>query len=596
MGTRGMVRFGQAPKRAALFRTETPFAKISTPVFTSPTGRRHRVEVLCSGQQIVVLGTHPGTGKPYSWHRGEPGDVARADLPELTEAVARELVAKAAAIMRTQGWIEDVARKTNGDGAYHGGGNADEFDAIYGSRERKYALAALQGCADELAAMAPDSGRNNKLNALAFRSGTMSARSWISRGEAVDRLFGAAVACRLVADDGEAATRATLESGLGKGECTPHPDLTAETLSSQQAYNSDEPLPFLDMSQWDTAPAPPRLWSVRDRIPLRQPALFSGEGAIGKTLLALQLSAAHVLGRDWLGMLPELGPAIYFGAEDEADEIHRRMGDIAAHYGVTFADLIAGGLHLLSFAGKDALLGVANRAGIIEPTPLFHRLHKAVCSIKPQTLVIDTSADVYAGNENDRMQVRQFVGLLRGLAMDGNCSVLLCSHPSLTGISTGTGLSGSTGWHNSVRARMVFRTATTDKGEEPDPELRELVFMKNNYGPIGARVLLRWKGGVFVPEAAEGSLEKAAGERRVEELFLTLLNRFNGQGRNVSDKVGPSYAPALFTKEPEAKTNRVGKEMFASAMARLFSACKIYMEPYGYPSRGTFRIAAGPKP
>ena len=41
------------------------------------------------------------------------------------------------------------------------------------------------------------------------------------------------------------------------------------------------------------------------------------------------------------------------------------------------------------------------------------------------------------------------------------------------------------------RARMVFRTATTDKGEEPNPELRELVFMKNNYGPIGARVLLR---------------------------------------------------------------------------------------------------------
>ena len=119
-----MVRFGEAPKRAALFRTETPFAKISTPVFTSPTGQRHRVEVLCSGQQIVVLGTHPGTGKPYSWHGGEPGDVARADLPELTEAVAREFVAKAAAIMRAQGWTEDVARKSNGDGATMRGDNA----------------------------------------------------------------------------------------------------------------------------------------------------------------------------------------------------------------------------------------------------------------------------------------------------------------------------------------------------------------------------------------------------------------------------------------------------------------------------------------
>jgi len=324
--------------------------------------------------------------------------------------------------------------------------------------------------------------------------------------------------------------------------------------------------------------------------------LFSGEGAIGKTLLAFQISPAHVLGRDWLGMLPELGPAIYFGAEDDADEIHRRVGDIAAHYHATFADLIAGGLHLLSFAGKDALLGVANRAGIIEPTPLFHRLHNAVCSIKPQTLVIDTSADVFAGNENDRMQVRQFVGLLRGLAIEGNCSVLLCSHPSLTDINTGTGLSGSTGWHNSVRARMFFKTATTGQGEEPDPELRELLFMKNNYGPIGAHVLLRWKNGVFVPEPSEGSLEKVAAERRVEDLFLMLLNRFNEQSRNVSDKAGASYAPALFAKELEAKTNKVGRDTLASAMTRLFSAGKLHMEPYGYPSRGTYRIAPGPKP
>ena len=143
---------------------------------------------------------------------------------------------------------------------------------------------------------------------------------------------------------------------------------------------------------------------------------------------------------------------------------------------------------------------------------------------------------------------------------------------------------------------MVFRTATTDKGEGPNSELRELVFMKNNYGPIGARVLLRWKSGVFVPEPREGSLEKAAAERRAEELFLTLLNRFTGQGRNVSDKVGPSYAPALFAEEAEAKAARIGKTQVVAAMARLFSAGKIHLDPYGYPSRGTFRIAAGPKP
>jgi RecA-family ATPase len=590
MGTRALVRFGQPPKRAALFRTDVPFGKIATPVFTSPTKQRHRVEVLCDGQQIVVLGTHPGTGKPYSWRGGEPGDVALADLPELTKAMAEQFITRAAVLMRERGWIEEV-RKTNGaahHGANHSGG--DDFAAIYGSREQKYAAAALQGCFDELAAMPQDSGRNNKLNALAYRMGTMVARQWIDRDQVVRRLCEAAAACLLVNDDGEAATTATIASGVGSGAIKPHADL-ADT-KPDPGGNADEPLAFIDMSQWDSEPPPPRLWSVRERVPLRQPTLFSGEGAIGKTLLSLQLLVAHALGRDWIGMLPELGPAIYFGCEDDADEIRRRVADIAAHYRVTFADLIAGGLHLLSFAGKDAILGAVSRAGIIEPTPLFHRIFNAVCKIGPKTVVIDTSADVFAGNENDRAQVRQFIGLLRRLAIDGNCSVVLCSHPSLTGINTGSGLSGSTGWHNSVRARMFFKTATTDQGEEPDPELRELLFMKNNYGPVGARVLLRWKNGVFVPEPGQGTIEKAVAERKAEELFLKLLDRFGA----VTNRKGTSYAPALFAEEPEAKAAKVSKSALADAMGRLFAANKLHLEAYDYPCRKRVRIVAGPKP
>ena len=49
-----------------------------------------------------------------------------------------------------------------------------------------------------------------------------------------------------------------------------------------------------------------------------------------------------------------------------------------------------------------------------------------------------------AGNEIDRSQVRQFVGLMRKLAIAANGSVVLLAHPSLAGISSGTGLSGST--------------------------------------------------------------------------------------------------------------------------------------------------------
>ena len=169
-----------------------------------------------------------------------------------------------------------------------------------------------------------------------------------------------------------------------------------------------------------------------------------------------------------------------------------------------------------------------------------------------------------------------------GLAIDANAAVILCSHPSLTGISSGSGLSGSTGWHNSVRARMYLSAVKTEKGEEPDRELRQLDFMKNNYGPPAEKILLRLRNGVFVPEPGTGSLERMAVDRKVDELFLTLLRRFAKDGRKVSDKPGTSYAPSHFSKEPAAKG--VSNNALADAMRRLFAANAIRVVTEGPPS------------
>jgi RecA-family ATPase len=587
IGTRGMVRFGQPPKRAALFRTETPFKKILTPSFTSPSGKKNKVEVLCDGQQIVVFGTHPDTGKPYAWHGGEPGDIARADLPELTRAAASEFITGATAIMRARGWTEEV-RKLNG--VHHAGSASDDFDALYGNRERKYALAALQGCAEELATMAPASGRNDKLNALAFRLGTMSTRGWIGRDEITGKLLQAAAACQLVADDGEAATRATLESGLRNGEQAPHANLADETQAQADIHVVLEPLPYIDMSAWRIDQVPLREWSVRDLIPRRNVFLLSGDGAAGKTLLSLQLGIAHALGRDWIGTLPEPGPFLYFGAEDERNELYCRLADILKHYSADFPDL-QGHVRLLSYAGEDAVLGSVNRAGIVTPTLLYQRLLKAADEMKPAMICIDTAADTFVGNEIDRSQVRQFISLLRRLAIQANGHVFLNSHVSLTGISSGSGLSGSTAWHNSVRGRGYLTTLKTDKDEEPDPTLRRLEFKKNNYGPIARSIDLRWERGVYVPVGGIASVDKMAEEHTADRLFTALLDRFNSQGRNVSEKAASkNYAPTVFAKEAEAKKYGLRKADLEAAMRRLFAASEIAVEPYGPPCRGTTRL------
>ena len=200
------------------------------------------------------------------------------------------------------------------------------------------------------------------------------------------------------------------------------------------------------------------------------------------------------------------------------------------------------------------MLAAPKRNSLVQATKLFGRIHEAACAIRPRLIVLDNSADVFAGNENDRPQVRQFVTLLREMAISANAGLLLTSHPSLTGISTGTGLSGSTAWNASVRSRLYFKRAKTETDEEPDPDLRVLEVMKSNYGPVGEMVTVRWKDGLFLPVTAVSSLEKLAAEQKAEQLFLTLLDRFTRQGRNTCEKPSaPTYAPTLFTKESEAR-------------------------------------------
>jgi RecA-family ATPase len=190
-----------------------------------------------------------------------------------------------------------------------------------------------------------------------------------------------------------------------------------EPLKAKREQRSDEPpaLSFVDIAR---DPIPPRAWAVHERIPARNVTLLSGEGAIGKSLLLLQLSAATVLGRDWIGTLPEPGPVIYLSCEEDDDEVRRRLQDIATHCRVSRDDLKEN-LHIVSLAGKDAVLGRPDRSDRILVTPLFEQIKRQA---------------------------------LRGLAIESDSAVILSSHPSLTGISTDTGLSGNTAWRTRSRS------------------------------------------------------------------------------------------------------------------------------------------------
>ncbi len=81
LGATPAVRIGSAPRRLLVYRTETPFKKIST----GP------IEVLADGQQFVAYGIHP-LGHEYRWVDERLHDLTMADLPVVTEAQVREAV------------------------------------------------------------------------------------------------------------------------------------------------------------------------------------------------------------------------------------------------------------------------------------------------------------------------------------------------------------------------------------------------------------------------------------------------------------------------------------------------------------------------
>lgn len=332
-------------------------------------------------------------------------------------------------------------------------------------------------------------------------------------------------------------------------------------------------------------PVPPREWLVHGLIPQKTVTLFGGDGGTGKSLLALQLAVAVATGGGWIGKGVSEGRVIYMSAEDDDDELQRRLVDILRSERRDFDAL--SGLTLRSLAGEDALLAVDSQVALMQ-TELFKELDRRAADDTPTLIVIDTLADVYPANENDRAKVRQFIGILRGLALKRRCAVLLLGHPSLTGLSTGTGASGSTAWNNSVRSRL-YLSRITDDGFESNPDRRVMTTMKSNYGRIGAETHMKWQAGVFVAEASEQGLDKLASGAKAQRVFMKLLATFTAQGRPVNHAGGSRYAPKLFAEHPD--NEGMTKRALKSAMEALLAAEKIVIKTEGSASRKTTFIA-----
>ncbi|MCW6509691.1 AAA family ATPase [Lichenifustis flavocetrariae] len=370
------------------------------------------------------------------------------------------------------------------------------------------------------------------------------------------------------------------------------PELESDWRKNSREAPKQPPrkLPIVDAASFAGREVPERQWFVEGMMPAGTVTMLGGDGATGKSLLALQLSAATVLGMPWIGRDVRRGPVLFLTAEDDNEELHRRLNDILADIGMTFEDFRARGFSLCSLTKVDAVLGTSDaHTHVVKPTVWFELIQEHIRIAKPALVVLDPLSDLFAGDENQRTQARQFIGLLRRFTVEHGSTVLLLAHPSLSGLSSGSGTSGSTAWSNSVRSRLYFERVKRDGGAEDDPDARVLKVLKANYGAVGAEIKLRWREGVFILDGKAGSgFAAIAVQARADQIFMDLLGTYTAENRYVSPNRSSSYAPAVFAKDQRA--GGMNKKSLEGALNRLLAARRIEITECGPASRKVQRL------
>lgn len=388
-------------------------------------------------------------------------------------------------------------------------------------------------------------------------------------------------------------------SAADYGGCRPPraPFMRDDELPRGQADPWDQavlPLATIDLSAVPVEAVPDRMWIVPNLIPDRNVTDLSGDGGLGKSLLALQLGIAMTTKSDWLGTLPAPGVVLYVSCEDDPDEIMRRRNAVLAGMGLSPKDLH--GFYLLDMTNAETTeLAGPGKGGKFELTALYEEIGSTIAGIRRKhqsgetraCAIIDTRADMFGGNELSRVEVRAFVRGLRRMCVKHDIAIILLSHPSASGMSSGSGQSGSTAWGNSVRSRLYLTAPPGEGDAEPDPDLRVLSNKKSNYGPRGSEITLRWKQGMFRPEGGSLSgMDKKTQDRAHDHRFLELLAAISDQNRRVNSSTGPNYAPTIFSGIEKAVTKR----QFKAAMERLFASGEIIVEAFPNKGRPSSRI------
>lgn len=279
-----------------------------------------------------------------------------------------------------------------------------------------------------------------------------------------------------------------------------------------------------------------RSWLWKGWIGTGHVTSLYGAGGVGKSLLAMQLGVFVSTGGNSLGINCPPSRVLGFFAEDDEQELHRRLWYMCKGLNVSMSSLI-GRFDLLPRAGEDNVILRSEENGALVHTTsvwdgLKKRLEQAVAEDKDsyQLLILDNIVQLFAINENRRTLVTQAVNMLTGLALEYRMAILLLGHPAK---GDGSQYSGSTAWDAAVRARLYLERAKNDSTDEL--VLRKA---KSNFSQL-EEIKLKYADGHYKPMNLHFELDPEASALRLKETRLAILMEVK-----LADEEGRHVAPS----------------------------------------------------
>lgn len=344
-----------------------------------------------------------------------------------------------------------------------------------GGMNEAYVTHAVDREIDELETTA-EGGRGDQLNRSAFNLGQLVAANAISRGEAENLLYNAAITNGLMSKDGERQVLATIrrgldggvrsgprnipekkegrervtlrninsiiENGLRKGE--DNRDGEEETLEEYETRIKDRSSRREDDDDEDDLPvvATPFRWTEPSALPRRE-FLFGSHyarkyvsvtvspGGIGKTSNSIVEGLSMTSGFGLLGdhlKPPERLNVWIFNAEDPMDELARRTMAACLWYDLRPEDF-EGRLYIDSGRQQELVVMEDNRKDGIRPViPIVESVVEMIRRRKIDVMIIDPFVSTHGVNENDNGAIDKVAKLWAQIADYTNCAIDIVHH------------------------------------------------------------------------------------------------------------------------------------------------------------------------